>query len=177
MKTFMIVSIAVVACIGGYITYGVLTSRPLSPRQVVANNYQGLDIELIYCSPFKKDRLIFGDSAAGALVPYGKYWRLGANEATEITFNKDVTFMGNPVKAGSYRMYAVPTDTVWTISLNSELGKWGFDEPNYELDVVKVNVPVVPSSTVTEQFKISFAEASMNIDWDKVHLSVPIQVQ
>src|SRR6478736_1115255 len=177
MKTFMIVAIAIVACIGGYIAYGVLTSRPLSPKQVVTHNYQGLDIELIYCSPFKKGRLIFGDSAAGALVPYGKYWRLGANEATEITFNKDVTFMGKPVKLGSYRMYAVPTDSVWTITLNSELGKWGFDKPNYELDVVKVNVPVVPSSTVTEQFTISFAETSMNIDWDKVHLSVPIQVQ
>src|SRR6478609_6735802 len=104
MKTMIIVAIVVIAGIGGYITYGVLTSRPLSPTQAVAHNYQGLDIKLTYCSPFKRERLIFGDSVAEALVPYGKYWRLGANEATEITFSKDITFMGKPVQAGSYRM-------------------------------------------------------------------------
>ena len=167
--------------IGGYIAYRVLSSRPLSPAQTITHNYQGLDIKLNYCSPLKRGRLIFGEAKDGALVPYGKYWRMGANEATEITFSKDVKFMGNPLKAGSYRMYAVPTDSLWTISLNSELGKWGYDEPNYSLDVLKVDVPVKVLATVTEQFTMKFYNDStgvdMNIDWDHAHLSVPIKVQ
>ena len=57
--------------------------------------------------------------------------------ATEITFNKDVTFNGNSVKAGSYRVYAVPGADAFEIGLNSELGKWGYDEPDYSKDLFK----------------------------------------
>jgi hypothetical protein len=178
-KRTLIASMVFVLGIGGYIAFRVISSRQLSPKQTVTHNYQGLDIKVIYCSPSKKERLIFGDAQEAPLVPYGKYWRMGANEATEITFSNDVNFMGKPVKAGTYRMYTVPTNSVWTISLNSELGKWGYDEPNYNLDVLKVDVPIETLSSTTELFTISFGNDStavnMNVDWDKVHLSVPIQ--
>ena len=167
--------------IGGYITYRVLSSRSLSPAETITYNYKGLDLKLIYCRPFKKGRLIFGETKDAALVPFGKYWRLGANGATEITFSKDVSIAGNPLKAGSYRMYAYPNESSWAISFNSELGKWGYDEPDHTLDVLKVEVPVEKDQVETEQFTISFASdssaLSMNIAWDKTHLRVPIQVQ
>jgi hypothetical protein len=177
-KPILIGVIAFFFAIGGYISYRVLSSRKLSPEQTVTYTYQGLDIKLVYCSPFKRGRVIFGEGK-DVLLPYNKYWRMGANEATEITFSKAVNFMGKPLEAGSYRMYAVPGDSVWTISLNSELGKWGYDEPNYNLDVLKVAVPVSVLPTITEQFTMAFSNDSsavnMNIDWDKIHLSVPIQ--
>ena len=81
-----------------------------------------------YSSPYKKGRVIFGESSAGALVPYGAYWRLGANAATEISLNKDVMFAGTPLKAGKYRMYAVPGEKTWQVILNGELGKSGSEE-------------------------------------------------
>ena len=84
------------------------------------------------------------------------------------------------MKAGSYRMYAVPKELSWEISFNSELGKWGFNEPDYSKDVLKINVPVEKVSKETEQFTVSFSSdptsLSMNIDWDKTHLRVPITV-
>lgn len=181
MKKIIIGSLVAIFVIAAYITFRVVNSRPLSPSETVSYHYNGLDVKLVYCRPFKKGRLIFGEAKDGALVPNGKYWRLGANEATEITLNKDVTFGGKPLKAGSYRMYAIPNTSSWTIALNSELGKWGFDEPNYELDILKLDVPVEKTQAETEQFTIAFsADATgMNMDlaWDRSHLRVPIQVQ
>ncbi len=180
-KKIMIIVGVVILAIGAYIAYRVLSSRKLSPPQTVTFSYNGLDLKVVYCSPFKKGRLIFGDSINGSLVPNNKYWRMGANEATEITFSKDVNVAGKPVKAGSYRMYAIPKELSWEISFNSELGKWGYDEPNYTLDVLKIDVPVEKVSSVTEQFTIAFASDAagviMNLNWDKTHLQVPIAVQ
>ena len=84
---------------------------PASPPMTIAFSDRGLDVKVSYSRPYKNGRLIFGAAKDKALQPYGKYWRLGANAATEITFNKNVNFAGKPVNAGSYRMYAVPGPT------------------------------------------------------------------
>ena len=76
MKKVILIIIVVIVGIGVYIAFRVIGSRPLSPEKTVTYNRDGLDIKLVYCRPSKRGRLIFGDSAAGPLVPYGKYWRL-----------------------------------------------------------------------------------------------------
>ena len=176
-KTFAIIATVAILAIGGYMAYRYFTSRPLSPTQTTTFRYEGLDVKVTYCRPFKKGRLIFGGSE-DALVPNGKYWRLGANEATEISFSQDVNIAGKPLKADTYRMYAVPNESSWQISFNSGLGAWGANEPDYDKDVLKVEVPAEKVSSETEQFTITFASDStgvnMNIDWDKTHLRVPI---
>lgn len=176
-KTFSITIGIIILVIGGYMTYRYFTSKTLSPFQSVAHSYNGLDLKVDYCRPSKRGRVIFGDST-DALVPFGKYWRLGANEATEITFSKDVTIAGKPLKAGTYRMYAVPNVSSWEISFNNELGKWGAGEPNYSMDVLKVEVPVEKASAVTETFTITFVSdpsgVNMNLDWDSTHVRVAI---
>jgi len=181
MKKILVGSLVVVLVVGGYIVYRVLSSRSLSPLQTVTYNYNGLDIRVVYCSPSKRGRLIFGDSLTGALVPNGKYWRLGANDATEITFSKDVLVDGKDLKAGSYRLYAVPNASSWQIGFNSELGKYGYDEPNHDLDVLKVEVPVEKSPTSSEVFTINFtndtAGMQMNFVWDQTHVRVPIALK
>jgi len=180
-KILIGVLIVVIFAVIAYVAYRVLTSRQLSPSQTTTYSYNGLDLKLVYCRPFKKGRLIFGEAKDSALVQNGKYWRLGANEATEITFSKNINFAGKPLKAGSYRMYAIPNELSWGISFNSELGKWGYDEPNYSLDVLKVDVPVETVPSETEQFTITFssdaAGVNMDLAWDKTHLRVPIAVQ
>jgi hypothetical protein len=160
--------------------YGILF--PTSPPTTATFSGQGVDITVNYSQPSKKGRLIFGDEASGALQPYGTYWRLGANAATEITFSQDVNFAGQAVAAGTYRMYAVPGATSFEISLNSELGVFlGVQEPDYSRDVVKVNVPVSTPAAEVEVFTISFEESGseilMNIAWDNTLVAVPISVQ
>ncbi len=152
---------------------------PKSPKKTTEFSDRGLDIKVSYSQPYKKGRLIFGEEKDGALQPYGKYWRLGANAATEITFSKDVNFAGKAVKAGSYRMYAVPGASTFQVSLNSELGVFlGVQEPDYTLDVVKVDVPVITTNNEVEQFVINFASDSVGVNmdfvWDKIQVRVPI---
>lgn len=164
----------------GYIGYGILF--PKSPPTSTSFSDQGLDIKVSYSQPSKRGRLIFGEEKDGALQPYGKYWRLGANASTDITFSKDIIFAGKPVSAGTYRMYAVPGAESFQISLNSDAGAaFGAAEPDYTLDVVKVDVPVTVLSTEVEKFTISLASdttgINMDLAWDKILVRVPITIQ
>src|SRR6476469_7326250 len=83
---------------------------------------------VIYSRPQKNNRTIFGE-----LVEYGKVWRLGANEATEINFYQNVRIGTAKVKKGRYTMYCIPYPDKWTIILNKETDTWGafkYDEKN-----------------------------------------------
>jgi hypothetical protein len=175
-KIFIGLGIVLVAFVG-YVGYGLLTTRSHSPLQKTDYSFKGLDISVSYCRPYKKGRVIFGTREDKALLPNGKYWRLGANDATEISFSKDINFAGKPVSAGRYRMYAVPNSTSWQVSLNSELGKFGFFEPDYTKDVLKVDLPT-GTFPETEQFTITLGNDStgvqMDLIWDKTMVRVPI---
>lgn len=173
---FGVILLAIVAFFG----YGILF--PVSPPTTTNFSAQGLDITVNYSQPSKKGRVIFGDAASGALQPYGTYWRLGANAATEITFSKDVNFGGQAVAAGTYRMYAVPGAESFEITLNSELDIFlGVQEPDYSKDVVKVSAPATSTSSEVETFTISFEDTGsdifMSIAWDMTEVIVPISIQ
>lgn len=205
MKKKILISLAVIFVIWiGYRGYRIATTRSHSPSETINFSYEDLDISVTYSRPFKKGRMIFGEAkdrpwlpkgkfwtdgfrlltglprTTGALVPFGKYWRLGANDATEISFDKNINFAGKPVTAGRYRMYAIPNRNDWQVCLNSEVGKFGYSEPDHDLDVLKADVPVDSTMTVTEQFTIGFnsdfASLKMNFIWDKTLVSVPIAI-
>lgn len=163
-----------------FVAYNIMF--PKSPPTSTEFSDKGLDVKVTYSQPSKRGRLIFGEEKDGALQPYGKYWRLGANQATEITFSKNVTFAGKPLNAGSYRMYAVPGADSFQIGLNSELGVFfAINEPDYAKDVLKVDVPVQTNPSEVEQFTIAFSSdstaISMDLMWDKTLVRVPISVQ
>jgi hypothetical protein len=179
-KIYVGLGLILVAIIA-YAAYSAFFSRRVSPTQTTEYSYEGLDIKVTYCRPMKKGREIFGDEASGALLPHGKYWRLGANESTEISFSEDVLFAGKPLSAGTYRMYAVPGEKMWQVVLNSELGTWGSETPDHSLDVVGVEVPVTSAPTETEQFTINLGSigpaTTMDLIWDNTLVSVPITIQ
>jgi hypothetical protein len=163
-----------------YAVYALFIATPVSPPTTENYSDQGLDIMVSYSQPSKKGRVIF---AAGedALQPYGEYWRLGANKATEVTFNKNVTFAGEAVAAGTYRMYAVPGADEFKVVLNSEVDIFfGAAEPNYELDILTVTIPVQEIAEVeTLKFNFSTSGSVINMDftWDKTMVRIPITVQ
>jgi hypothetical protein len=134
-----------------------------SPTETMAVANGDLNVSVTYGRPSVRGRVIFGTAAEKALQPFGKYWRLGANEATEITFGKDVLFAGQPVKAGSYRVYAVPGADSFLIGLNSETGQWGYDEPKYDKDVLKVTVPAEKLNTPIEQLTITMDQSGSGV--------------
>ena len=131
-------------------------------------------IKVIYSRPQKNDRKIFGE-----LIKYDKEWRLGANEATEITFYQDVMLGGETLKAGTYTVFATPGEESWTFTFNSQLNQWG----NYRHDKSKdiLTAQGTPSKTdgTVEAFTIIFQEieggAEMIAAWDDTMVSLPIK--
>lgn len=153
--------------------------NPASPRGFSEFIKDDLTMSVDYSRPYKKERLIFGDSASGALVPYNKYWRLGANFATTFEINKEISFASRIVHKGKYRMYAVPFENTWKISLNSEPGSFGYSEPDYSKDILSVNLPSTQMTDILEQLTIDFIEDSlgkaMRIRWDSTMVIVPLK--
>ena len=181
MKKIYIGLAVVLVVIVGVVLYGALVVSKRSPIKTTTYSDQGIDFRVVYCQPYKKGRLIFGEEKDGALQPYGKYWRLGANAATEITFSKNINFAGKPVNAGTYRMYAVPGPNMFRVSLNKELGVYfAISEPDYKKDVIKVDVPI-DTAPETEQLIINFSSDSttVNMDfiWDTTKIRIPITIQ
>jgi hypothetical protein len=154
-------------------------NRTLSPPGSAELTSGDLNVAISYSRPSVRGRLIFGTKEQGALQPYGVYWRLGANEATEITLNKDVTFNGNPLKAGTYKLYATPGAEEFEIIVNTELGNWGAFEPDHKLDIIKTKVPVERVLTKVEQYTINLlpTEGGINIsfEWSDVKFVVPVK--
>lgn len=183
MKKKILIGIgAVVILFVLWSVYGLFFTTPASPPTTASYNEGGLEINVAYSQPSKKGRLIFGEEKDEALQPYGKYWRLGANAATQITFNKDVTFGGKPVQTGTYRMYAVPGATSFKVTLNSEADVFmAAFEPDYDLDVASVDAPVTKPDSEVETFIITFNTTDTGVDivftWDQTRFAVPIAAQ
>lgn len=131
---------------------------------------------VIYSRPQKDNRVIFGQ-----LVEYGKVWRLGANEATEIEFFKDVTIGGKKVPKGRYTLYAIPTETKWTIILNKDTDTWGAFIYDDKKDILRTDVPVQPLSTPVDAFSMNFNKTDKGMDlfiaWDNAGVTLPIIVK
>lgn len=153
--------------LAAFITLSVSAQRK-SPHDTVSNG----KVTVTYGRPYKNDRVVFGE-----LEKFGRVWRLGADEATTISFSKDVKFGGKKVAAGTYTMFAVPGEKEWTIILNSQPGQWGAYsyEKNKDKDVEKITVPVRKLDKVVEQLTIRFdKDDDMIIEWDQTQVSVAL---
>lgn len=147
---------------------------PLNAAKVKAGDVSTPTIKVIYSRPSKKGRDVFG-----ALEPFGKVYRLGANESTEIKFFKPVTIGKKEIKAGTYSLFAIPNKDNWTLILNAQTDRWGAYTYDEKKDIVRVEVPVKPLENVVEALSITFVPqptgANLVIGWDKTSVELPIQ--
>lgn len=129
-------------------------------------------VKVLYGRPQKSGREIFGN-----VVPFGKVWRVGANESTEVTFYEDVLFGNEKVKKGIYTLYAIPEVEEWTIILSSNLDTWGTYNYDSKQDVARVKSRVKKAEEL-ESFSIGFKEKGqevlMVLGWDTTRVSVSI---
>ena len=142
---------------------------PETPRITV----QGKNVKIAYGQISKRNRDIFGK-----LVPYGRVWSIGANEATEITFSTNGTFGGKPIKAGTYTLFTIPEAKEWTFILNSELKQWGAYEyaKIKNKDVLQIKVPASTiSGAPVEKLTISLPAGKLVVEWDKTRVEVPVK--
>lgn len=179
MKYVFYTLIVLILLVAVYVIYSFLTTKNHSPADTLVYQDGDFLLTLDYSRPYKKDRLIFGPESDKALVPYGKYWRTGANEASEIEFNRDIEVSGNPLPAGRYRFYTIPGEKDWTIAFNSELGKWGYSEPDYSMDVLRVQTTSIEADSVSEQFLITAesirkGQMVIHLNWDQTRIPLTI---
>ena len=159
----------------GSITYAqeALEPRP-SPMAVALAKQGDTYVKIVYSQPHKRGREIFGSE----LVPYGKVWRLGANEATEITLTDEIKIGGKNLKAGTYSMYAIPEKDKWTIIFSNMLGEWGAYNYDESQDALRIEVPVQSSKTAYEPFTIMFNEegTELTMVWDRTKVVLPVRL-
>ena len=130
-------------------------------------------VKVVYSRPQLKGRSL------SKLAPNDKVWRTGANEATEITFYKDVNFGGKDVKAGTYTLFTIPGDKEWTVILSTAKNVWGAYLYNESEDVVRVKAAVSKAAKKAGIFSIVFegeeAVFNMYLGWEKVIVSIPVK--
>jgi hypothetical protein len=134
-------------------------------------------VKVTYSRPARNNRDLFG-----GLVPYGKVWRTGANEATEIQLYQDATIGGKQVKKGTYALFTIPEKDNWTIILNSDLDYWGAYSYNEKNDVIRVTAKPEPLKKEADNFTIQFSgegknKAVMSLAWGNTLVQVPFEFQ
>jgi hypothetical protein len=128
---------------------------------------------VIYSRPQKNGRVVFGD-----LLEYGKVWRMGANEATEVEFYQNVKVNNTKIKKGRYTLYCIPYADKWTVIINKENDTWGSFKYDMKKDLVRMDAAVQKQTEITEAFAMAFEKAATGanliIAWDDVKVTLPI---
>ena len=154
-----------------------ITTPQPSPASKIEQKVGLTDVTIEYSRPSMKGRTIFGD-----LVPFDKMWRFGANKNTTITFSDDVKVGENELKAGSYAIFAKPSQTSWEIYFYSDTNNWGTPR---EWDDAKVaakvtaetnDIPFDVETFTLDVNNLTNNGATLDIIWEKTYLAVPFTV-
>lgn len=150
--------------------------QDVSPMDVILFRNENKDpvMRVLYSRPHKRDREVFGK-----LVPYGKVWRTGANEATEVSLYTDMMVGDKVVQAGTYTLYTIPEENEWTVILNKSTNVWGSYDYHQEDDVVRIQAPVRMTSAPVESLSMTFEPmengTNLLIGWDDRYVKIPFK--
>lgn len=150
-----------------------LKTPRVSPTQTLKQQVGLTDITITYSRPGVKGRAIWG-----ALVPYDKVWRTGANEATTIAFSDDVTVNGQPLPKGTYSLHSIPGRESWTLIFNKVADQWGSFIYDQTKDALRVTTK--PEKAEFREWmsfdvpQLSADKATVVLRWE--NLAVPFTV-
>ncbi len=143
------------------------------PGEATYTFADGKTVTIAYSRPYMKGRKIIGE-----LVPYGKIWRTGANEATALKTTANLEIGGLSVPAGSYTIFTLPGETDWKLIINKQTGQSG-TVYNEGQDLGRVDMKVGKIAPAVEQFTISFEKtgdksANLVLEWESTRLMVAV---
>lgn len=155
-----------------------ITTPHLSPEATVFQKVGLIDLSIKYSRPSARGRAIF-DKQSG-LLPYGEFWRTGANTATKISFSDSVTVAGNAIAGGDYTLLSKPGPTDWQIHW------YGYESSDWNAYVSKeplfvLTIPVESTEHHVETFGmhvqgIAMNSASLVLEWERTRLTIPLQL-
>ena len=146
-----------------------------SERASVSQTLDGTTITVEYGRPRARGRELFGSE-----VPWGKVWT-GANWATTIDVNRDITIGGRPLHHGRYSVWLQVQPGDWTAIFDREPHRFHTNPPAETSD--QVRFPVTPGTgprveTLTWSFPEYRATATtLQMAWGTTTVSLPIEVQ
>jgi len=141
-----------------------------SPKDSAMGMVGGASVKIVYGTPAVKGRAIWGE-----LVPYGKVWRTGANEATQISFDKDVTVEGQKLAAGTYGFFTIPEKDQWTVIFNKTAKQWGAYDYKEADDALRIKVAPVKAAAAQERLKFMVTPSGIALRWE--NLEVPVAIK
>ena len=149
---------------------------------VIGDRRTGCRVTITYGRPFTKDPKTGEDRKIwGGLVPYGKAWRMGADEATTFITQQALAFGETTLPAGAYTLYLVPEETgVTKLAFSSKLGGWGVpvDESH---DIARVDAKKETLEKAVDQFTIAIgkdeAGGVLKLSWETTQFSIPFTVK
>ncbi len=150
--------------------------EPLSPPAKTSVTIAGKKLTIAYSSPFMRGRKIMG-----GLVPYGRWWRTGADNATTLQTDADLELGGLKVPKGIYTIYTLPGATEWQLIISKQTGQWG-TEYNQRQDLGRVKMNLAQTPALVDSFKIELLSTGGNkgllkMTWERTEVSVPFTVQ
>jgi hypothetical protein len=148
----------------------------VSPNATVKQTVGITDLTLTYSRPGVKNRVIWG-----GLVPFGKTWRTGANEATTFTTTDEITVAGHPLAAGTYSFFTVPGPGEWTVIFNRQKNQFGAFSYDSTQDVLRVSATPDTTQPHEEWMWLGFDDltptsCALVLRWEKLRVAVPIAV-
>jgi hypothetical protein len=151
-------------------------AKPTSPAETASVELKSGSITVKYAAPSMRGRKVMGE-----LVPYGKVWRTGANEATTFATNTALKIGGTTVPAGTYTLFTLPSANQWLLIINKQTGQWGL-EYHQEQDLARIPMKSAKLASPQEQMSISFENTSGNstelhVKWENTDESVTIAAQ
>lgn len=155
----------------------------VSPHETVTANIDGDEITVVYGRPYSKDPKT-GEKRTiwGTLVPYGKPWRMGADEATLFTTKESIDLGGKTLPAGTYSLFMLPDEKgVSKLIVNKQTGQWGtkYDEKQ---DFARVDLKKEKAEKAVDQFTITVEKTErgggvLKMTWEETEFWVPFTVK
>ena len=159
----------------------------VSPQETITANIDGNNLKIVYSRPYSKDpksgeiRKIWGK-----LVPYGKVWRTGANEATLLTTEQPVVMGGTTVPAGTYSLFTLPAaDGTAKLIVNKKTGQWGIpykEQSEATNELARIDLKKDTLDKTVDQFTMAIDQnpsggGVLKMMWENTQFSVPFTVK
>jgi hypothetical protein len=153
-------------------TTSLAQNKPTSPKDTVQNVINGVKTEIVYCRPSARGRKMVGGKD-----PFGQVWRTGANEATTISFSKNVLIEGKALPAGKYALFTIPNENEWVIIFNKVYDQWGAYDYKQSEDALRVTVKPQKAEQFVETFTITPEKDKVSLAWENFNVAFRVKAQ
>lgn len=165
--------LVIVVCNEGF---GQINHPRISPKTTLIQSVGLTEVTITYSRPSARGRKVFD-----GIVPFGRIWRLGANESTHISFQDSVSVLGNTLPPRTYALYAIPEKNKWVVIFHKNLNLWGDGRDLYDSqeDALRISVAAHPFTEYTETFTIEMNslthdKGDLEIYWENTGVSIPL---